>query len=70
MKRPAMFSTNLFVLALATALASGCSALTPTVGEHGSRYSLDGMPVATAAAPASGPTLVVSPPHAAAGSHA
>ena len=67
MKHPAMFSTNLFVLALATALASGCSALTPTAGEHGSRYSLDGMPVATSTAPAAGPTLVVSPPHAAAG---
>ena len=78
MKQPMKSNMKRCALALAAMLASGCSALTATTGEHASRYSLDGMPGATAAAtasvrpvglsvPPSGPTLVVSPPHAAAG---
>ena len=54
---------------LALTLAWGCAALQPTVAPPPNFFSLDGMPGASAAprAPATAPTLVVSPPRAAAG---
>lgn len=59
-------------VALALALAAGCSALKPASSERPNLYSLAGaeVPAAvalTARAPASAMTLVVAPPHAAAG---
>jgi cholesterol transport system auxiliary component len=53
--------------ALLTALGA-CGFLNPTATPHPAFYSLDGMPgAASTAAPAGAPTLVVNPPHAAAG---
>jgi len=59
---------------LALALICGCGALTPATAPHPRTYSLTGAPGAARVAPVSGvrtastaPTLIVSPPHAAAG---
>jgi len=57
---------------LALSLACGCAALNPTSGSHPNYYSLDGAaaeaaPPARASMPSAAPTLVVSPPYAAAG---
>ena len=54
---------------LAASLACGCAALTPTSAPHPNRYTLDGAAAEAARVPAPGaaPTLVVSPPSAAAG---
>lgn len=57
------FATALSVLALAA-----CSALRPTVTPAPSFYSLDrARPSAPAPAPVTAPTLIINPPHAAAG---
>ncbi len=53
-------------------LAGGCEVLKPTISSHPSFYTLSGASVAAIAAPAQrtasgAPTLIVSPPHAAAG---
>jgi len=54
---------------LVASLACGCAALTPTSAPHPNRYSLEGAAAEAARVPAPGaaPTLVVSPPGAAAG---
>jgi cholesterol transport system auxiliary component len=54
---------------LAASLACGCAALTPASAPHPNRYSLEGAAAEAARVPAPGaaPTLVVSPPGAAAG---
>ena len=54
---------------LAASLACGCAALNPASAPHPNRYSLDGAAAEAARVPAPGaaPTLVVSPPSAAAG---
>ena len=54
---------------LAASLACGCAALTPTSAPHPNRYALEGAAAQAARVPAPGaaPTLVVSPPGAAAG---
>ena len=67
-----MRSTPLLVAVLALALAAGCAALKPTSSERPNLYSLAEAAESAAGAqarraPAPAPTLVVVPPHAAAG---
>jgi cholesterol transport system auxiliary component len=55
-------------IAILLLLTGGCSALDPSTKAPPSRYALDGVPIASQAPrAAAAPTLVVNPPHAAAG---
>jgi len=55
-------------IAILLVLTGGCSALDPSSMPPPSRYSLDSAPIASQPArPVTAPTLVVNPPHAAAG---
>jgi len=62
---------RLSAVALSLALVYGCAALAPALAPHPHLYSLDGAreaaPQKGTAAAATAPTLIVSPPHAAAG---
>lgn len=71
-KQAASRLCRVVVAGLALPALCACSALRPTATPHPSFYSLDNArgaaPVpATAAAPATAPTLIINPPHAAAG---
>ena len=56
-------------VSLAVIVLCGCSALTPSSSPHSTQYSLDAAPstVMAKTTPPAAPTLVVSPPYAAAG---
>ena len=61
-------SCRLFAAALSVLAVCACGALRPTTTPNSAFYSLEGMPTsAPAAAATAAPTLVINPPHAAAG---
>ncbi len=66
--RPYRYCATL-AMAMAVALVGGCGALQPKASPHSSSHSLAGARSGAAAPPSAGtgPTLMVSPPHAAAG---
>lgn len=68
MKIIGRFLCRLFVTALSLIVLSACSTLSPVPVSSPAFYTLEGaQDAATAAAPATAPTLLIDPPHAAAG---
>jgi len=67
---PSLARCRVVTLALALATLGGCSALSPTNTSHPVFYSLDAnlpTPANSPTMPATGQTLIINPPHAAAG---